>query len=469
MSQPPERRRPGAWSTLVAVAAAIAVVATLAGVFHALSRTRVAAPAATPTPNFAAHITHARGHWTDVIQYKLGPNSSIYISPSDARIAFRAESSPADPTAVKLARTTDGGATWTTLTLPTDDGGWFGGIAFSPLDSQTVFLQLDSDQNNPHCPVYALGYGVAPKPATAPVLQYADQRLELLYPNSGGYSCTFQYVSRDGGAHWSHPTFPWQAQHFADMGQIGASSFPGQVQGTTLFAAVAGNLNGEAFSGVRLVASEDGGSTWSAADTAIYAAGQIVTGYTAVPGTTSLYAISVPQQTPIGQDSNMALWSSENAGAHWTRVGPEPLAQAQLVGTTHTPGGLTLYAVGIQSDGPVVVSRDGGRTWVQVSTAGWPQGQMTNSWSLNTLADGSLLMEFIGLPSASEMPADYTNVSFYAWRPGDTEWFPVTPRPSGGSVFQTWIAPSTNGPQSVWIIVSSQQDRTHTVRQCVLQ
>ena len=468
----PAPRHPSAWSTLVAVAAAVAVVATLAGVLHALSGARVAAPAANPTPNFAAHVTHARGHWADVVQYALGANSTVYIAPSDARIAYRTITSPADPTAVKLARTSDGGATWTTLTLPTDDGGWFGGLAFSPLDAETVFLTLASDQNNPHCPAFALGIGAGLGLATLPVQHADESRLDLQYPSSGGYSCSFQYVSRDGGAHWSHPSFPWQAQHFADGG--GPSSFPGQVQGTTLFAAVTGNLNGEYFDGERLVASEDGGSTWSAVDTAIYAAGQIVTSYTAIPGTTSLYAISVPQQTPSGQELHAALWSSEDAGAHWTRVGPVPLAQAQLVGTTRTPSGLTLYAVGKQPDGPdgqvpVVASRNGGRTWVPVSSAGWPQGQMANLWSLDTLADGSLLMEFIGLPSAPGMLADNTNVSFYAWRPGDIEWFPVTPRPGGGSVLQAWLTSPANGAQTLWIVVSSPQGATFTVRQCVLQ
>ena len=105
-----------------------------------------------------------------------------------------------------------------------------------------------------------------------------------------------------------------------------------QVQGTTLFAAVTSNLNGEAFDGVRLVASEDGGSTWSAVDTAIYAAGQVITSYTAISGTTSVYAISVPQQTPYGQENHAELWSSEDAGAHWTRVGTAPARAGEAGG-----------------------------------------------------------------------------------------------------------------------------------------
>ena len=470
-ASPPGQRPPGAWSTLVAVAVAVAVVATLAGVFHALSNTRVAAPAATPTPNFATHVTRARGHWADVVQYMVGTNSAIYVEPSDTRIAFRTSTSPTDATAVTLARTSDGGATWTTLSLPTDDGGWFGGLALSPLDAQTVFLSMGADQSDPHCPASALGYGTGY--VTQPIPN-AGGPLDLQYPTSGGYSCSFQYVSRDGGAHWSHPSFPWPAQHFADLG-VETSGFPGEVQGTTLFAAVTGNLNGEYFDGVRLVASEDGGSTWSAVDNTIYAAGQVVTSYTAIPGMTSLYAMSVPQQTPAGQESHALLWSSEDQGVHWTRVGPAPLALAQLIGTIRSPGGPILYAVGLQSSGPegqvpTVASHDGGRTWVAASNAGWPQGQVANPWSLNTLADGSLLMEFLNpLPPGASSTAYDPNTSFYGWRPGDSQWFPVTPRPGGGSEHQVWLTSPATSPQTLWIVSASQQDTTYTVRQCVLQ
>ena len=99
-----------------------------------------------------------------------------------------------------------------------------------------------------------------------------------------------------------------------------------------LFASVTGN--DEYYDGARLVASEDGGSTWNDVDGAIYTAGQVVTSYTAIHGTTSLYAISVPQDTPSGQEAPSVLWSSADAGANWKRVGPAPLALAEMTGTT---------------------------------------------------------------------------------------------------------------------------------------
>ena len=324
-------------------------------------------------------------------------------------------------------------------------------------DPQTVFLTLLGDVlSDPHCPGYAIYNGLVPPP-------------------SGYYPCDFQYVSHDGGAHWSHVSFPWPDQSFVGYG----GSFPVQVQGTTLFAKVTGNVvvdGGPHYEGVRLVSSTNGGSTWSAADSAIYAAGQVVENYTAIPGTTNLYAISLPQKTNFGQEKNVALWSSEDDGAHWTRVGAAPFAEAVLTGTTLTPGGPTLYAVGLHPspagypDGEepigIVESRDGGLELdAGAPSTGWPQGQAPNPddiWSPTTLADGSLLLQFIDTSTSS--------MSFYAWRPGDTTWFPVTPLPSG-SVNQVWLTSSANGPQSIWIVVKSSQSsqgNTYTVRQCVL-
>ena len=223
------------------------------------------------------------------------------------------------------------------------------------------------------------------------------------------------------------------------------------------------------------MASTDDGSTWSAVDSAIYAAGQVVTSYTAIPGTTSLYAMSVPQQTPYDQENNAALWSSEDAGAHWTRVGPAPFAQATLTGTTHTPGGSTLYAVGTNLPPPAVCCLSS-----PVATAAAPGCQCpapagrrarrpipgrSLPWPTARYCCSSSSRPKVTFPELG-MNA---NVSFYAWRPGDTTWFPVTPRPGGGTVVQAWLTSPANGPQTLWIVVASQQGPTYTVRQCVLQ
>ncbi|HEX6800457.1 MAG TPA: sialidase family protein [Ktedonobacterales bacterium] len=476
-SQPP-RRRPGKWGTLVAVAAAVVVVAMLAWVFQSISHSHLASRSATPTPDYAAHITHPRGHWADVLEYNEA-NATVTVAPSDPRVAYRAIPSLSNPTVTALARTDDGGATWTTLALPTDDGGWFGGLAFSPLDPQTVFLTLFSDQSNPHCPAYALppGTDVGPAALRASSLLHASTQLGPLHPISGGYSCSFQYVSHDGGAHWSHPAFPWQAQHLADLG--GALGAPVLAQGSMLFAAVTDNLNGQAFDGMRLAASRDGGTSWTAADSAIFAAGQIVTSYTAIPGTTTLYAMSVPQQTPAGQESTAMLWSSQDAGLHWARVGPAPLAQADLMGAVVPGFGSILYAGGLNPTGPDdplpdYFSRDGGRTWAHVPGDGRPQGLRTGP-PLTTMADGSLLLVFSDAPPPSPPGTSVStgNItdSFYAWRPGDSAWFQVTPTivtPSSNLWTQSWLTTPANSPQTLWIVVHPQQGTTYTVRKCVL-
>lgn len=477
-SQPP-RRRPGKWGTLVAVAAAVVIVAMLAWVFQAIPHSRLAGKSATPTPNYAAHITHPRGQWADEVKYTLGSSRALYVAPSDPRVAFRAISPQSNPMAIALARTTDGGATWTNVALPSDDGGWFGDLAVSPLDPQTVFLLLFAEQSDPHCPPSALGPGtdIGPAALKAPNVPHADARLGPLHPTSGGYSCSFQYVSRDGGTHWSHPTFPWPGMH---LDEVAPNASAVQVQGTTLFAALAGNLNGEAFDGWRLAASSDGGSTWRAADAAIWAAGQIVMRYTAIPGTTILFARSVPQQTPAGQQSSTTLWRSDDAGMHWSQVGGGafPPAYGALVGTAQGASSTTLYALGAQlltqtSTGlltavgtlPISASTDGGRTWSRAPSSGEPQNKMTTL--IGTLADGSLLLEFSDQQPVPEAAAADANVSYYAWRPGDKAWFQVTP-PPGGSVVRSWLTTPASGPQTLWIVAQSQQGTTYTVRKDVL-
>ena len=101
------------------------------------------------------------------------------------------------------------------------------------------------------------------------------------------------------------------------------------------------------------------------------------------------------------------------------------------------------------------------------------QGQVANPWSLNTLADGSLLMEFLNPLSAGRPPAlGNRRIPTPRSMAGDqatARWFPVTPRPGGGSEHQVWLTSPATSPQTLWIVSASQQDTTYTVRQCVLQ
>src|SRR5260221_12707624 len=117
---------------------------------------------------------------------------------------------------------------------------------------------------------------------------------------------------------------------------------------------------------------------------------------------TALYALSLPQQTQYNQRFSATVWSSEDAGAVWARVGTCPLFQAGLIGTTSTPGGPTLYALRMDTYPggplPIYVSRTGGRTWAPVPTNRRPQLPIFDPSTPQRLARGSGV---VGVPRLS--------------------------------------------------------------------
>jgi hypothetical protein len=487
-SQRPTSRRAGKLSAFAALVAAALIVALMALALHTLAPASRVGTHAKGTPTVAAHVTHARGHWSDVARYTLNGSSSIFISPSNPNVVYEAVVPLTNATTYTLRRSDDGGATWVSLPNPTiDDPAWFGQLFASPLDAQVVFLTLGSNQTNAQCPKPSGQPGAYARPDDGG----AAQAYRGLAPLSGGYSCSFQYVSRDGGLHWSQPDFPLPGQHFTGGFRLTDAA---QAQGNRLYATITGDLNGVAYFGSRLVASDDGGMTWSAADSDIQAQGATVVSYRAIPGGTTLFATTMPQGTETNNMSPPLLWRSDDGGAHWSRVGALPHAQTQLIGAGTGPQGMLLYAAILDGSARmpgILASADGGATWRAAPSAGFPATPTTTTVgsspaptpipilvpaagvaAVGMLADGSLVVEYsppwnLQNQPGGEILMNY-DVAYFGWRPGDSSWFQVTPQPGKGVINEAWIDAPADQPQAIWIVFVTADNTTFTVRKCVL-
>ena len=320
------------------------------------------------------------------------------IAPSNPLVVYKLV--PADDSSGQqvLARSTDGGATWRTFALPTVTGGTPTPLVVfvSPLDPQSVFLTVQ-----------------------------------------------VVFLSRDGGAHWSPIHLPASAAPAALGDSLGYITRPSALfsNGTTVFHVQGNRLysatnvlpgssprfpEGESSTTIRIVVSTDGGLTWSYADEALAAQGGNICDYTAAPSGATLFAITSPACLPDpGIVPSFSLWRSDDAGAHWTKVQGGLLQSSMINGmvAVSDPMGqtpqillyLTMAKEGNFSPANVHVSADGGQTWAEAPTAGFPVAPGP-SIPVGVLSDGSVL--FLAQTGGS-------GAAFFAWELGDAAWHQV--------------------------------------------
>ena len=480
---------------IAAVAAVVALVALATAIFqgfggsHGANKSRVGNPT---TPHKGALSA-----WQSVATYTPDPSTGfdvVSVAPSDPAVAYRGSAK------LTLQRTHDGGAHWTTLSAPTQDVSADPNanvsILVSPLDANTVYALLSSSDTNPKCPRPIPGMSIGAKIVL-----------------SGGYSCNFEYVSKDGGV-------TWQSLNLPGAGTVGTPNSPTsafQVQGGWLFSQLTPNLNGPAPMGYRLVKSSDG-VNWQYADAALAQHSLVASQFVASASGGEIFAVAVPANATNGDGQTITpeLWHSANAGGSWTDIGPFTQASdpyyAQLSAVTlNSSNAPLLYAAGeaaSRDHQQLSVSADDGRTWQATPTAGLPadvaQPRSTSATSatsptpapempgargpsvqpIGALADGSLVVEYaqtlqipIGTPQAGGggafMLSD-SHVTYYALTPGASAWTQLTPKLGNGYVQAQWLTLGRGGqPAAIYTLESvtnpnAPSNTTVTLSRCTL-
>lgn len=421
---------------VLAVLAALAIVAGFLGVLYsnhpsAGGSTPVSSPAhhATPTPSPTVVPQNAWVQPPALSQLDAIP----ILAPSDARVIYLG--------GPHLRRSSDSGATWQTLPLPSDfpanSGYNWDDVFVSPTSANTVFATA-------HVQVGA----------TCPTLTKQSAHIGAQMLLGGSVPCDLQWVSQNGGQTWKpiNVTISGRLLGSADALRHVSSTFSNapQAQGSTLYS-LAGYGPDAGFPGFRIVKSTDNGVTWSAVDAQLNQAGLNICDYAADSATKTLYAVASSQACSWDQPPPIVLWASTDGGAHWSRVtlpaqgleeymlvtsGTLYLAIAVTSGQEHVGGG-TLGATNF------FASKDGGHTWKTSPATGVVSGQFANSGTMAALGDG-IVVPFLN--------SDGTAVPLYAWSFSAQRWNLVTTAPVNNTLYlraYRHVAGSTS--EDIWL------------------
>lgn len=438
------RRRP--LRGLVSGISAVAAVVVIAIIVTALVFSHGGQPAKTGS----ASNVPTNKDWQAVPHLTNTPDDPV-IAPSNPQVVYEGKMASADlPASVTLQRSDDGGATWHILALP--DGitqVYSATFMVNPVSDQRVFVDFatpcSSAQANTFAPAFA--------------------------PYSGGVnSCIFAYFSTDGGAHWSLVHFPVH-----QAGLKAGFDYPGtgyglQAQGDHLYDLISTPVNDY---GSSFLSSTDGGATWQFIDQPMVAQGDCVAGYAATPAGSTVFAATVDQcfsaSGGAAAASSLAvpfsgccgggggpifnLWRSNDAGAHWTLVGPAPDSRLHL--SLNSAGQPVLFLaptvpeLGRGEGGvPPKFSTDGGQTW---QDGPLPNGQSNSSDILGTLSDGSIVVSFTDNKTLKN--------HLLSWKPGDAVWHPLNGTFQGTPQYLLVIL-SGNGQQTLWLITQANSNQT---------
>jgi anti-sigma factor RsiW len=440
LEEPTPRRGPSGkrFRGFAATAAMVATVAALIAVLITLAPGhRSGATVGGRTTSTATN--NERGRWVDLtaLDYKpaFDANDVPAIAPTNPSVVYETQAANEQThTAATMRRTDDSGKTWHALPLPVaaDHVGHLG-VAVSPLNAHTVFLSV-FDDNAGDCP--------------------ANRTQQNTEAGNGNVYCWLQYTSVDGGQHWATTNLP--LTNGTQAGMLTATNSAGGLSG--IFAASLHVMGDKLYAGftcvisscMRLVTSTDGGLTWQFADEQIIPQGGSTCDYAASADGATLFVVTAKD---CGNFRNAAtqltLWRSTDAGAHWTQAEtlPTPNARGMFLTKDTASGKQLLYAALPRTTGTspdkmggkyftfsadatdLKVSTDGGETWESAPSAGIPAGMRAANYGtgmvgmLGTLHDGSVVVEFI----AGSVQDPFAGGTLFAWKRGDTKWRQIAP------------------------------------------
>ncbi len=292
------------------------------------------------------------------------------LAPAATRAEFRGLSVVNDSVAWAsgthgtVARTTDGGATWTLLAVPGADS----------LDLRSIV-------------------GLGPDAAVAAAAGPAERgQARIFRTDDAGRSWTQVYATRDSGVFLDALAF-WDARHgiaqsdpvdgtffllVTDDGgrnwtRVPPSAVPPTLPGEAAFAAsgtcLAVSGTGDAWIGTgggaraRVFRSSDRGRHWTVSDTPVHA-GSTASGIFAVAFRDARHGVAVggDYSSPHLRSVNAAV--TDDGGKSW-RAARGPLVRAYLSGVAYDPAARRFVAVGLAG---TALSADGGESWTAADT-----------------------------------------------------------------------------------------------------
>jgi hypothetical protein len=415
-------RRLGLW---IGAALTVVIVSALAALLLSAAPGRHGPPiGGVPAAHGSPTVTHGRWVSLDPLAaaVEFDANDLPAIAPSDPRVVYESlvhgiqQHLPG-----ALRRTDDGGATWHELPIPVPAAHvGHAGFLVSPVDARDVFLTLIDTQAE-DCP-----------PGTA---QTNTEGVGVL--------CWLQYTSTDGGAHWQATKLPgsgWITPNLTNNNATSLQGARGSDGQPRLYALL--NCPFGVTTCSRLLVSADRGLSWRYADAPLLAAGASnVCSTAADPQSATIYAVTTAgAECSWNLQLPLTLWRSDDAGGHWTNLGPlaTPNLRGLRVAHDAPTGHALLYAaaprttqlatnkVGDQyplfsaDPSDLKASADGGVTWTSAPSAGIPADLMPyyDIGLLGVLSDGSVVVQCI--PRTAQ--ENFSGGVLFAWKPGAAAW-----------------------------------------------
>ncbi|HEY2163217.1 MAG TPA: hypothetical protein VGH04_04465 [Gemmatimonadaceae bacterium] len=268
----------------------------------------------------------------------------------------------------RVARTTDGGATWSADSVPGASGLDFRAIAprgdrlawvvsAGPAEQGQAQIFRTTDGTN-----WVRQFTTAQAGVFLDAIAFWDDRHGIAMSDPVGGQL-FMLATDDGGATWT---------------RIPADAAPPVLTGEAAFAAsgtclvVQGSSNVWIGTGggarARVFRSTDRGRTWQVADTPLHA-GNAASGIFSLAFSDSRHGVAVGGEysKPKEEFDNVAV--TDDGGATWRRArGPLPRGYMSAVAVVPASGGRQLVAVGL---GGTARSDDAGESWTMVDTVAY--------------------------------------------------------------------------------------------------